>query len=70
NTALLNFDTPQSGLAYVQQNDLDGQFAVENAETGRGATEADYWQVVFSLKMPEQPQPVYVVGGFNFFHLT
>ena len=70
NTALLNFDAPQQGLAYVQQNDLDGQFAVENAETGRGATEADYWQVVFSLKMPEQQTPVYVVGGFNFFHLT
>ncbi|MBC7893453.1 MAG: DUF5103 domain-containing protein, partial [Sphingobacteriaceae bacterium] len=68
NAALLNFDTPQQGLAYLQTEDFDGQFIIDNTETHRGATEADYWQVVFSLKTPERPQPVYVLGGFNWFN--
>jgi len=68
NAALLNFDTPQQGLAYLQTEDFDGQFIIDNTETHRGATEADYWQVVFSLKMPERPQPVYVLGSFNWFN--
>jgi hypothetical protein len=70
NFALLNFDTPQQGLAYIQTSDFDGQFVVDNTETGRGATSSDYWQVVFTLKTPERDTPAYVVGGFNFFALT
>ena len=71
NFALLNFDTPQQGLAYLQTSDFDGQFIIDNTETGRGATSADYWQVVFSLKTPELPdRRVYVVGAFNFYQRT
>lgn len=68
NTALLNFDSPQAGKAYIQTDDFDGLFVVDNTETHRGATEADYWNVVFSLKTPEIPdRNLYVLGGFNFF---
>ena len=71
NLALLNSDTPQQGLAYIQTSDFDGLFVVDNTETHRGATEADYWQVTFTLKMAEIPErAVYVVGAFNFYIRT
>lgn len=66
NTLILSYDTPQSDKAFVDLNDFNGQYIIDNYETNRGATEADYVRVVFSLKMPELVgKNVYINGPFN-----
>jgi Domain of unknown function (DUF5103) len=64
-------DEVQAGKAYVQRNDFDGQFVIDNYETNRGATEADYVRVHLSLLSAElEGQAVFVTGAFNFWALT
>ena len=59
-------DRPRNRGAYLQSDDFNGGFIIDNRESGIGATEADYLTVVFTLKMPELDQKeVYVNGGFN-----
>lgn len=46
-------DKPRAREPYVQSVDYNGLFVVDNYETGRGATEADYADVHFTLRSPE-----------------
>ncbi len=63
---ILTPDEPRARGAYIQMDDLNGQYIVDQRESGRGSNEADYTPVVFSLRTPEIPgTTVYVNGGFN-----
>lgn len=53
-TVLLALDKSRTKEAYSQMVDLNGRFAIDNYETGRGATEADYVNVQFTLRAPER----------------
>lgn len=68
---LLGIDQSRSSQPYSQYNDFNGMFVVDNYETNRGETDADYVNVIFTLK---SPQPVagnvYVNGGFNNWQLS
>ncbi|MFN8355735.1 MAG: DUF5103 domain-containing protein [Spirosomataceae bacterium] len=64
-------DTPQGGKAYIQMEDFDGAFVIDQYETRRGANEADYVQVVFTLRSDELTEKnIYVNGAFNFWQLN
>ncbi len=63
---ILRYDKPQNGLTYVDTKDFNGMFVIDNYETNRGGTDADYVQVSFQLRMDEiEDKKVYVNGGFN-----
>jgi hypothetical protein len=63
---ILTPDEPRARGAYIQMDDLNGQYIVDQRESGRGGNEADYTPVVFSLRTLEVPDAtVYVNGGFN-----
>ncbi len=63
---ILSPDEPRARGAYIQMDDLNGQYIVDQRESGRGSNEADYTPVVFSLRTSELPgASVYVNGGFN-----
>lgn len=67
NVLILNYDQPQGHKPYVETDDFNGMYIIDNYETNRGANEADYVQVVFTLKTDEIPgKNVYVNGAFNF----
>lgn len=67
NYAYVQPDVPRSQSPYIQADDLNGQFFVDQRETGIGATNADYIETVFTLRTPEIPgAQVYVNGAFNF----
>lgn len=56
-------DVPRGRQAYAQLIDINGRFVIENYETRRGATEADYVYTNFMLKAPQmQESNVYVYG--------
>lgn len=57
----------RSEFAYTQQADFDGMYVIDNMDTHRGDTEADYIFMTFGLKTNELPdnQQVYVNGAFN-----
>jgi hypothetical protein len=62
---LLVPDKTRTKEAYSQMVDLNGRFAIDNYETGRGATEADYVNVHFTLRLPERaPGNVHLWGEF------
>jgi hypothetical protein len=64
-TVLLATDKPRTKEAYSQMVDLNGQFAIDNYETGRGSTEADYVNVQFTLKTPDRvPGNIHLWGDF------
>lgn len=60
-------EAPQGKYTYVQRNDLNGAYVIENYENPTSTLFADYVQCTFSLKMPKQAEPVYVCGAFNQF---
>lgn len=63
---ILTPDQSRARGAYIQMDDLNGQYIVDQRESGQGSSEADYTPVVFSLRIPEVPSAeVYVNGGFN-----
>ncbi len=64
--AYLRPDSPSgSGGVFLQANDLNGQFIIENKEASNNALEADYLNIVFTLKMPELTDAqVFVNGAF------
>ncbi len=71
NTAYLQTDGPRSRVAYVQFDDFDGQYVIDQRETGDGATGADYVETVFSLRVQELPNAdLYVNGAFNLWQLN
>jgi len=69
---ILSPDKPRAYGAYIQMDDLNGQYIVDQRESGMGSDEADYTPVVFTLKMPEVDDgaAVYVNGGFNLWLLN
>ncbi|PWJ60595.1 uncharacterized protein DUF5103 [Dyadobacter jejuensis] len=70
-TLLLFADKPRNDNGYLQIDDLNGQYVVDQRESGRGSTDADYTPVRFSLKMAEVPHAeVYVNGGFHLWNLN
>ncbi|MCE7058781.1 DUF5103 domain-containing protein [Dyadobacter sp. CY343] len=57
--------------AYIQIDDFNGQYIVDQRESGRGSVEADYTPVLFTLKTEENPEVTfYVNGAFNLWQLN
>ena len=66
NTLFVMPDGSRNRRTFMQSDDFNGGFIVDNRESGIGATEADYLKVIFTLKTPELPdRDVYVNGAFN-----
>jgi Domain of unknown function (DUF5103) len=67
NMAYLQEDQPRRGTGvFIQAQDYNGQYVVLNRDTDNSTNEADYTNVVFSLKMNElSDAQLYVNGGFN-----
>ncbi len=71
NIAYVQVDKPRNQGVYIQSDDFNGQFIIDHRETGNGATNADYIETIFTLKIPEVPDfDVYVNGAFNFWQLN
>lgn len=70
NIAYVQVDKPRSQGAYIQSDDFNGQYVIDHRETGNGATNADYVETIFTLKIPEAPGvDIFVNGAFNFWQL-
>ena len=66
--AYLRPDKPRTGLGYVQYNELNGDFLINNLDRGAGVgdTESEYVFVHFALEANNPyPGEVYVQGDFN-----
>jgi hypothetical protein len=72
NTSLtLTPDRSRADNGYLQIEDLNGQYIVDQKESGRGSVEGDYTPVLFTLKIPEDPDvTLYVNGAFNLWQLN
>lgn len=72
NTSLtLTPDRSRADNGYLQIEDLNGQYIVDQKESGRGSVEGDYTPVLFTLKIPEDPDVTfYVNGAFNLWQLN
>lgn len=69
--AYVQTDKPRSQGAYVQSDDFNGQYVIDHRETSNGATNADYIETIFTLKIPELPGVgVFVNGAFNFWQIN
>ncbi len=57
----------RSEFAYLESNDFDGTFVIDNREGSNGETEADYIHTTFQLKSHELEanEKVFVNAGFN-----
>ncbi len=71
-TRLILFpDKSRTNNGYLQVDDLNGMFIVDQRESGRGSTDADYTPVLFSLKTDEDVSETYYVNGaFNYWNLN
>ncbi len=68
--AQLMTDQPRIYQAYAQYNDLNGDFVIQNNDTGGGDISSDYMYVNFTLDTKEKlPGDVYVVGQMNNYNL-
>ena len=63
-------ETPQGNYAYVQRNDNNGAYVIENYENSSNPLFADYVTCTFRLKSSQQAEPIYVCGAFNQFQKT
>lgn len=64
-------DKPRADNGYLQLEDLNGQYFVDQKESGRGSVEADYTPVLFTLRTAEDPDAtIYVNGAFNLWQLN
>ncbi len=71
NIAYVQTDQPRNRGVYIQSDDFNGQFVIDHRESGNGATNADYIETVFTLKIPEVSGfDMYVNGAFNFWQLN
>lgn len=69
--AYVQVDQPRSRQAYSQTDDFNGQYIIDQKETGNGPTGADYIETVFTLRTDEIPNAeVYVNGAFNLWGLN
>ena len=71
-TRLILFpDKSRADNGFLQIDDLNGQYIVDQRESGRGSVEADYSPVLFTLRTAEDPDAVfYVNGAFNLWQLN
>lgn len=60
-------ESPQGNYAYVQRNDSNGAYVIENYENPNNPLYADYVICTFRFKAPKQNEPIYVCGAFNQF---
>ena len=58
-------ENPQGNCAYVQRNDSNGAYVIENYENPGNPLYADYVTCTFRLKAPKQSEALYVCGAFN-----
>ncbi|GAB4054303.1 type IX secretion system plug protein [Spirosoma litoris] len=71
NVVYVQTDKSRNQGPYIQSDDFNGQFVIDQRETSNGATNADYIETVFTLKIPEvQNWDIYVNGAFNFWQLN
>ncbi|GAB3927926.1 DUF5103 domain-containing protein [Larkinella terrae] len=71
NTAFVNTDGPRSVGVYVQTDDFNGQYVIDHLETHLGATQSDYINTVFTLRMDEIANAeIFVNSAFNFWQLN
>jgi hypothetical protein len=63
-------ETPQGNYAYVQRNDNNGAYVIENYENSSNPLFADYVTCTFRFKSSQQAEPIYVCGAFNQFQKT
>ena len=65
-TAHLMIDKPRSYQAYAQYDDINGDYYIQNTDTGNGEVQSDYLNVVFSLAKDQSLDgEVYVIGKMN-----
>ncbi|MCF2488221.1 DUF5103 domain-containing protein [Dyadobacter sp. CY347] len=71
-TRLMLFpDKSRAINAYIQTDDFNGQYIVDQRESGNGSVEADYTPVLFTLKTQQDPEATfYVNGAFNLWQLN
>ncbi|WAC09987.1 type IX secretion system plug protein [Dyadobacter pollutisoli] len=70
-TRLLLFPDKARVGSYIQIDDFNGQYIVDQRESGRGSIEADYTPVLFTLRSEEEPGATfYVNGAFNLWQLN
>jgi Domain of unknown function (DUF5103) len=63
---VLYTDTPQGSKAYIDVDDFDGGYVIDQYESHKGETESDYVRVTFTLKSPELiGKEIFVRGKFN-----
>lgn len=60
----------RSILAYFSQEDINGQFVIDNYEFGNGDTEADYVKTKFSFRTYPRPGKVYLFGALTNWNLN
>ncbi len=59
-------DRPRTDQAYSQYNDYNGNFIIDNRDTGDSKTGSNYLNVTFSLKpYKKYSDPVFILGAFN-----
>jgi hypothetical protein len=59
-------DRPRAEQAYSQYNDSNGNFIIDNLDTGDTKTGGNYLNVTFSLRpYRKHTDPIYVMGNFN-----
>jgi hypothetical protein len=64
-------DKSRADNGYLQIEDLNGQYFVDQKESGRGSVEADYTPVLFTLNIAEDPDAtLYVNGAYNLWQLN
>ena len=63
-------ETAQGNYAYIQRNDFNGAYVIENYENNSNPLYADYVTCIFSLKAQRQNEPIFVTGGFNNYQQT
>jgi Domain of unknown function (DUF5103) len=60
-------DQPRTDQAYAQFADLDGNYIIDNLDTGDPKTNSNYLPVTFTLNAGQEIKaPVYITGAFNF----
>jgi hypothetical protein len=70
-TRLLLFPDKARAGSYIQIDDFNGQYIVDQTESGRGSIEADYTPVLFTLRSEEETDATfYVNGAFNLWQLN
>lgn len=63
--AIVETDKPRSDLAYSIEQNIKGQFIIENLERKIAPIENDYAMVNFSLKTDALEDDVYILGKFS-----